>query len=176
MRSYVSTIAVLSVCGMVAAGAFQRGPAAQQPETTRELLVEVRALRVALENLASAGPRVQLMFGRLQLQEQRITGLTRRLGELREKTKVALAQEEALRARVASYDTFLKTASAADPERDELEQEMPRIRKELARLTSDVQQLQQEEASVAAEIGLEQGRWTEINQRLEELERALVRR
>ena len=177
MRRYGSLVAVMiGLGGLAVAGAFQPGPAAQQSDTSRELLVEVRALRMALEQLASAGPRVQLMFGRLQLQEQRISGLTRRLGELREKIRPMQGQEDVLRARVDRYDAFLKNAAANDPERDELVQEMPVLRKELARLSVEVQQLQQEEAAVTAEIALEQGRWTEINQRLEELERALSRR
>lgn len=49
-------------------------------------------------------------------------------------------------------------------------------KRELARVVADLQRLNTEEASVAAEAATEQGRWTEINQRLEELERALTRR
>lgn len=41
----------------------------QQPDVLNALLVEVRGLRAAMEELASAGPRVQLSMGRLQLQE-----------------------------------------------------------------------------------------------------------
>ena len=79
--------------------------AGQQPDVLNALLVEVRGLRSAMEQLAAAGPRVQLTMGRLQLQEQRINTPT--LGQ---------------------------------------------------------------------EIAAEQGRWAEINQRLDELDRALSRR
>ena len=51
---------------------------AQQPtagsDTLAALMVEVRGLRAAMEQMASAGPRVQLGLGRVQLQEQRIAG------------------------------------------------------------------------------------------------------
>src|SRR3954451_5286596 len=45
------------------------------------LLIEVRDLRGAMEEMAAAGPRVQLALGRVQLQEQRINTLIRRLDE-----------------------------------------------------------------------------------------------
>ena len=47
------------------------------------LLVEVRGLRAAMEQMAAAGPRVQLALGSVQLQEQRINNLIRRLDEVR---------------------------------------------------------------------------------------------
>ena len=40
-----------------------------------QLLQEVRALRVAIERMTVAGTRAQLLFGRLQMQEQRMTSL-----------------------------------------------------------------------------------------------------
>src|SRR5437762_13620444 len=54
-----------------------QGP--KQEEVLPALLVEVRGLRAAIEQLASAGPRVQLALGRVQLQEQRVNALMRRI-------------------------------------------------------------------------------------------------
>ena len=56
---------------------------ATPPEVLAALLVEVRGLRAAMEQMASAGPRVQLALGRLQLQEQRVNTLVRGLEEAR---------------------------------------------------------------------------------------------
>ena len=47
------------------------------------LLTEVRGLRQALEEMGTAGPRVQLALGRLQLQEQRVNTAIRRLESIR---------------------------------------------------------------------------------------------
>jgi hypothetical protein len=44
--------------------------------STSALLREVDGLRVAMEQKASAGPRVQLAIKRLQLQEQRVNNMT----------------------------------------------------------------------------------------------------
>src|SRR5262245_58939243 len=70
---------------LVAAAAFggslvaRAQPASPQADVLGALLTEVRGLRSAMEALASAGPRVQLLLGRVQLQEQRILNQTRRL-------------------------------------------------------------------------------------------------
>jgi predicted nuclease with TOPRIM domain len=46
----------------------------------------------------------------------------------------------------------------------------------VARGTLDLQRLQGEEATLSQDLSAEQGRWSELNQRLEELEQALTRR
>src|SRR5690606_28974499 len=53
-----------------------------QPAATDALVQEVRALREAVEQVLSASIRVQLMMGRLQLQEARIQALVRQEAEL----------------------------------------------------------------------------------------------
>ena len=51
---------------------------AQAPvvDPIRELLTEVRALRIAMERSATVGARIQLLVARVQLQEQRIAELS----------------------------------------------------------------------------------------------------
>ncbi len=71
-------------------------------------------------------------------------------------------------------ETALKTANAE--ERMQVEGLVPRLKVEHARAVARVQRLQVEEAGLNQELSTEQGRWTEINQRMEELERALTRK
>src|ERR671912_2413570 len=59
------------------------------------LLAEVRGLRAAMEQMASAGPRVQLFASRLQLQETRITNMIRRLDTVRD--RIGESQQEITR-------------------------------------------------------------------------------
>ena len=42
-----------------------------------------------------------------------------------------------------------------------------------ARAATEVQRLQVEESGIVQELAAEQGRWSDINQQMEELERAL---
>ena len=73
--------------GLVAAlilGAFGIGVTAQQAAPLQtELLAEVRLLRQSIEALAGTNARVQIVFGRLQLQEQRTATATARLDQAR---------------------------------------------------------------------------------------------
>jgi len=56
-------------------------------------------------------------------------------------------------------------------------QEIQRGRqRDLARLAADVQRLTAESAVMDADLASEQGRWIELNQRMEALEQSLVRR
>ena len=84
-RMFVSVSFVL----LLMAGAFATSMIARQarqdPDVLAALLVEVRGLRAAMEQLGSAGPRIQLAMGRLQLNEQRITTFMRRLDEVRDR-------------------------------------------------------------------------------------------
>ena len=68
------------VAALILAG-FGIGVAAQQAAPLQtELLTEVRLLRQSIEALAGTNARVQIVFGRLQLQEQRTaTAATRAL-------------------------------------------------------------------------------------------------
>ena len=85
---------VLAVTAVAAAGAGSAaGTRAQaSPDVLGALLVEVRGLRAAMEQMASAGPRVQLALGRLQLQEQRVITLLRQNADVRD--RLATAEHE----------------------------------------------------------------------------------
>ena len=71
--------ALIAAAGMGASLVTRAQSAPEQPDVLPALLSEVRGLRAAMEQMAVAGPRVQLALGRLQLQEQRINTLGRRL-------------------------------------------------------------------------------------------------
>jgi hypothetical protein len=57
-----------------------------------------------------------------------------------------------------------------------LEHMLAMFKRQFAQAQADVQRLTAEESGLMTDIAAEQGRWTEINQRLEELERTLERR
>ncbi len=65
-----------AVTVVIVLGTTTGGQTPQEPnqDTLGALLVEVRGLRSAIEQMASVGPSIQLAMGRLQLQEQCIRG------------------------------------------------------------------------------------------------------
>jgi chromosome segregation ATPase len=165
------------VTAVITGGAFVGS--AQQPSTPSDvlsaLLIEVRGLRNAMEQMAAAGPRVQLALGRLQLQEQRINNLARRLDSIR--VSITEAQEDREKSEMMARDLQRASGEHRDAEgQQEIAQELKKWRARLARAEADVRRLTAEEAMLPQEIAAEQNRWSEINQRLEELDRGLGRR
>ena len=160
----LTTVALAAGVGVATARGDQ-----PQPETTA-LLNEVRLLRVAIESMASTSARVQIVFGRLQLQEQRTTTALQRLDAAREALSAINRQVNAVEEVVKK----LEAAVASGRQQDEVELEG--MRREAARLEVERTRLSSAEGEAAALLAQEQGRWAELNQRLEELERAMTPR
>jgi chromosome segregation ATPase len=153
------------------------GQTPQQPnqDTLGALLVEVRGLRSAIEHMASVGPSIQLAMGRLQLQEQRINTLVRRADVVRDALVAAHKQAGELQDRVGSLQRELEQ-NPEPQHRSNVEDALLDAKRKLTRASAEVQRLQTEESDAAAQVSNEQTHWAEINQRLEELDRALQRR
>jgi chromosome segregation ATPase len=182
MRRSIAVFAVI-VAGFGAWAAWRGGVAAQvrQPAQDAEvlpaLLIEVRGLRVVLEQMASAGPRVQLALGRLQMQEQRVDNVVRRLEAVRAKLVDRQSNYDRLQQGVAGIDESLaQNPQPGQPTSAELKDMQAQFKRETAMVTADIQRFTVEESGLAAELATEQGRWTDLNQRMEELERGLVPR
>jgi predicted nucleic acid-binding Zn-ribbon protein len=175
LRTTLLTIVLVSAGLLARTNAGRAQATATPPDVLAALLIEVRGLRAAMEQMASAGPRIQLALGRLQLQEQRVNAVVRRLEDA--KTNLVQAQKalEAPRHRLADLERIAREASEPE-ERREAEVAIRNLKTELTLAALEVQRLQNEEATLSQEISGEQGRWAEINQRLEELERSLGRR
>ena len=169
----VGTLVALGATGRsLAARTQQPAPA---PDTISALLVEVRGLRGALEQMATAGPRVQLALGRVQLQEQRILNQTRRLDEVSESLIDAQRRLEPMTQQIKNLREFVEMDPTPEIRRGR-ERELADAKAEWARLNGDVQRLTAQETALAADLAAEQNRWTDFNRLLEELERTLARR
>jgi chromosome segregation ATPase len=153
-----------------------------QPQTSPQdvlggILTEVRGLRIALEQMASAAPRVQLALGRLQLQEQRVAELRVRLEGTKQSLAATLQQQEMYQQQNKNMEERLVGVGPdAEKIRAEIEEAARHMKIEGRRIDLEIQRLQTEEASLLQELQTEQGRWAELNQRLEEVERSLGRR
>jgi chromosome segregation ATPase len=163
---------LVAVGGSLAVRAEQMAPA---PDVLTALLTEVRGLRAVLEQMATAGPRVQLALGRLQLQEQRIGNQVRRLDSVRAGLLAAQRELEPLERLATEVTQTIRDYPNSEGRRED-ERKLAEIKAELAKRQVEVQRLLTEESLLTQDISSEQNRWTEFNQRLEELERALARR
>src|SRR5262245_46248747 len=161
------TLVSVSLVLLLFAGIFATSTVARQsrqdPDVLAALLVEVRGLRAAMEQLGTAGPRVQLAMGRLQLNEQRITTFMRRLDEVRDRR---IAAEQVLRERqkdMADFMAHIQRQGGLSTASDQWE--IKSRQEELAKADATFQRFQTEETRLAQDIATEQDRWNEINQR-----------
>jgi predicted nucleic acid-binding Zn-ribbon protein len=149
------------------------------PDVLAALLIEVRGLRVAMEQMASAGPRVQLALGRLQLQEQRLNTMLRRAENVRETVVRTEREMTELQSEIAGNEAVLKSADPRNNDEQFVQavtQQIQQLKRRSISLSTELQRLQGEEGMLQQQISGEQARWADINRTLEELERALGRR
>jgi len=175
LAGFIIVIAGLAV-GTSASQSTARQPATQQEDVLPALLVEVRGLRAAMEQMASAGPRVQLALGRVQLQEQRVNNLLRRIEDARGHVADAQRKYDQTQQQLRGLQEAIRDPAPNGPPVAELQAMQRETEREIARVAADVQRLTGEAAALDADLATEQGRWIDLNQRTEALEQSLVRR
>ena len=168
--------AIGSVAQMNASQGAPRQASGQQEDVLPALLVEVRGLRAAMEQMASAGPRVQLALGRVQLQEQRVNNLLRRLEESRNRQAEAQRNYDRLQQEQQNLAAMIRDPRPDGPPVTELQNMQRAGQQEIERLSGEVQRLTAEATALDADLATEQGRWIDLNQRMETLEQSLIRR
>jgi hypothetical protein len=175
------SVAVVLLAGWMAVrGQAQVRAGAAQADIMPALLEEVRGLRQALEQMSSAGPRMQLAFGRLQLQEQRMNTAVRRAEDSRTRLAQLQREQAEMQHRSAAIEIEFKEAArnrtgggGDGPNPEEIAVARDHHKEQLAAHYAEMQRVAAEDAAYASEVATEQARWTELNQRLEELERLL---
>jgi chromosome segregation ATPase len=175
VAGFIIVIAGLAV-STSASQTTARRPAGQQEDVLPALLTEVRGLRVAMEQMASAGPRVQLALGRVQLQEQRVNNLLRRVEEGRSHLAETQRKYDQMQQELRGIEGLIREPKPDGPPVAELQNMQRGTEREIARLAADVQRLTAESAAMDADLASEQSRWVDLNQRMEALEQSLVRR
>jgi chromosome segregation ATPase len=141
-------------------------------DTLAELLKEVRALRVAMEQPLAVTPRVQLALARLTLQEQRTAQIGAQLDQVRRQLAEATLESAKMADALEDVEKMLQTA-IEEPQKRGLELERSGLKRRLTAQAALEQQLRARESEVAQSLGSEQVRWMELNARLDELERLL---
>lgn len=162
---------LLVACLFVPSAAFAQ---ARTDDPIRELLSEVRLLRQALERAATTGTRIQLLVARLQLQEQRISDLSRRLDGVRSELRDIERGLAPMGQQLESFEEAVAQGTDAD-ERRAAEQQVAVMKAQLAGMDRRRQELTSDEALLSQQLSAEQNRWVDFNERLEQLEQSLAR-
>jgi septation ring formation regulator EzrA len=169
--TFIAIVAAIAASGALVA----RVPAQQLAPAPTELLTEVRLLRQAIESLTGTNARVQIVFGRLTLQEQRVSNAAQRLDDARAALTKITQEIDGMTEHARVTDNVLNDGRRKPDELEQARAEAATIRRALERREIDRARLAGDEAEAASALNQEQGRWSDLNRQLEELERALVK-
>jgi hypothetical protein len=171
MRKSVHRIAIVGSVAVLLLAAAVSGQGRQPATPADELLAEVRALRVEVNNAARSGMRAQLLGMRLQLQEQRIGVISRQLTEVQEKLRANTQAQTTLAAQLKMFPWAAEAAPQGD-EKEGFGQILAPFKAHKAELERADQRLKSQEADLQQLLAAEQSRWAGFNAQIEELERA----
>ena len=163
---------ILAVTAVASGWRAASAQASRSDDVLPGLLTEVKGLRAAIEQMASGSTQAQLLVGRLQLQEGRITSMIRRLDAVRDQ----LAGAQTGYNQLAGSIKMLESHGEPGAPPEEQNSIVAGLKSQVAAAKANVDRLAAEEMQLTGDIASEQQRWVAINQRLDELERALSKR
>jgi hypothetical protein len=140
------------------------------------LVAEVRALRTQLVENSQRGLRLQLLMGRIQMQEQRIAYLDRQRSEITTKLSDHVANVARMRGQAEMISGGGACNLVPDRERRDCEFNVRVVKQELATQEAAEQRMRAQESDLLNAVSEERGRWSDFNARLDELERELASR
>ena len=159
--------ALVTGLGAGVASAQSVTPAAPNRDVMADVLAELRALRAELRQASEAGIKAQLLVGRLQLQEQRIGGLSKQLAETQQQLSDNDKARGSLKTQVDLIDDSLGKSSST--EREEGEHALAPLKSILLQIEKRDQELRTKETYLTNLIADEQTRWTSFNSMLDQL-------
>lgn len=162
---------VLATAGLVTAQSTRSSP---DSSTQDALLSEVRGLRADINGFAGSSLRAQLLMGRLQLQEQRVLTLGRKLTEVQNSLAASRKEVAEQELRSQAYENRLRTSDAAERQRLEAAHSNPTT--QLHEIQARARELETLQTELINQINAEQDRWMDFNARLDALERLLPTR
>ena len=170
VRAFVTSL-ILAFVAMLTVGASPQSRADVDPLPA--LLSEVHALRIAMEQQAAIGPRLQMTLARLNIEEQRVSQLTTQLDTVRQQ----LSGTDSVVKRTSDELNDIERALAVETDparRRELEKGQRDLQIALRANNTSLQELHTRENEAAQALGTEQARWFELNGKLDELDRLLA--
>jgi hypothetical protein len=133
-----------------------------QDQVIREILSEVRQLRTEVQRLKASLYQAQVATGRLRLQQEQVSRLTREISEVREKIIETQARQVKLNGMI---DETQKRVDAGVISPSELQ----KINSEVEELKRREQRLIDQETELSAELNAERVKLITLNRQLDEL-------
>ena len=146
----------------------------QVPQESSALLTEIRLMRRSIDALAANQIRVQLLLGRLQMQQVPTARAAAMLQLTRSQLASFHARYEDMQDRVSQLEAMANDAGRTAEDVQNLQREAGRVKGEAARLENQRSSLLAAEAEATRQHAEEQTRLDTLNAKLEEIERTLL--
>jgi predicted nucleic acid-binding Zn-ribbon protein len=160
------------VVGLLAVPGVYGQNVAASDATVQALLAEVRQLRLALERSAIVAPRIQVMLQRMQMQQDAANRASKDLDDVRNQIANLANQERSMTTQLKEMEKGAETEQ--DPvRRKSLENESRMFKGMLENQATSMTQLRAREAETEGRLQTEQAKLSELNERLNVLERQL---
>ena len=164
----IVAVALLSLAFVSGRTSAQAPPASN--DVNAALIRELHDLRLAIEKLATASSRVQVLSTRASQQEQRISNLTTQLVALNGKLAESAVDTSIANARLQQFKELLRVET--DPQkRAELEQAQAGFEVDASRKGLMQSSLQAQVDAIRQQIATEQSNLSDLERRLDELDR-----
>src|SRR5215469_6324251 len=181
-RQYMRAFLVTSACCLCASifvappALAQAASAAAQSQTQsqsatdkelREIAGELRLLRTEMRRISINAQRAQVLIDRIRLQQEQVTRLRHDIGEVQEKL-------EQVRSDQARMKAMIKAAKRQQEAGLRDDDDVKGIALAAEEMDNREQALLRKEAALATELELAQGTLTELDSRLDEIEREMA--
>lgn len=146
----------------------------QSPDSAvmQALLSEVHQLRLAIERANTFGPRIQLLVERMKLQQDHVTRISSHLEGVRHDLEAAQSNEARLADGIKNVESDL--GQSTDPaERKKLGDQLKDMKFMVEQAQKNEQAARSQEADLNSRLQSEQAALDGLNDRLNQIERAL---
>lgn len=146
---------------------------AAQPDTIKSLLVEVHQLRQDIEAMTVASQRVQIALYSLQLQDDATARSSQKLDVTRDKCAAAETNRQQTTTEIQRFESMAVSRTASEAEAKQMGARIADLKTLLERQTTEAQSCQAREAEAATQFRNDQARFTELQDRIQRLDKAL---
>ena len=126
-------------------------------------------LRLAIEESTRAQTQTQAIAVYLSVQKDRIFQVSARLDALRKDIEAAAAETQKLADGIARSTRAIGDPTNPSEVRSELEARIADLKAQMTRAANHEQNLRNQEAQISQTLQAEEGRWTELIDRLEQV-------
>lgn len=136
--------------------------------TLRQLLTEVRELRLAVQRATVNNSRFQILIERVRVQQSHVEALSRRLDNIRSQLADMRSAQPQMEQQIKEAEELSERATDLNRQA-ELELRIKEMKGGLARLARESERLRESESSMETEVQANQARLNDLNGQLDAL-------